>query len=131
VKVSRLGQQLNCSFCRKPQGDVKMLIASADRAQYICNECTFEPTRLKVISSEPVIQPSGSSSTPSKVFGFLWGGRRRQLSCSFCQKRITSSVLYRSSSDDASQAQICGDCLDICRQILTSSVPNADAKPGT
>lgn len=114
MQVVRLGQQLSCTFCRKPQSDVRVLIASPDKLNYICEECTLQPARLKDIPHE-----SKSDSAPSGVAGFLRLGRSRiALKCSFCRKATGLLGLYRSAVESETQAHICTDCLDVCRQIL-------------
>jgi len=116
MQVVHFGQQRNCTFCQKPQSDVRVLIASPDKLTYICEGCTLQPARLKNISQESV---SESDSTPSGVFGFF---RRRQsksaLKCSFCWKKVGLPDLCRSAVESGTQAQICTDCLNVCREIL-------------
>lgn len=111
-----LGQLLKCTFCQKPQSDAKVLIASPDRLTYVCEECALQPARLKGIPLESV---GPSPSAPSGVFGFLRRGRPKSaLKCSFCWKQVGIPDLHRSALENATQAQICSECLDVCRQIL-------------
>ena len=131
-----VGQQLNCTFCQKSRSDAKVLIASPDKLTYICEECTLEPNRLKNISQESVNE-SHSNSSRSGILGFLRRGQPRgRLKCSFCWKKVGFSDLYRSASGGGTQAKICKDCLEVCRQILqqegkttSASSTNADTKP--
>lgn len=44
--------------------------------------------------------------------------KKSALKCSFCCKEVGLSDLYRSAHESATQAQICSECLDVCRQIL-------------
>jgi len=114
------GRQLNCTFCQKPKSDVKALIASPDKLTYICEECTFQPAKLKNILPEST---SKTSSTPSGLFGFLRRGQSRgAVKCSFCWKEASLPDLYRSTLEIETQAQICRDCLDVCRQILRQEI---------
>jgi ClpX C4-type zinc finger len=134
--IFRVGQQLNCTFCQKSQSDAKVLIASPDKLAYICEECVLQPSRLKNICQESVgDRPSNSS--PSGIFGFFRRGQTRgALKCSFCFKKVGLPDLYRSAFAGKTQAQICKDCLEVCRQILqqegktgSASSTNADTKP--
>ena len=116
MEVERFGQQLNCTFCQKPRSDAKVLIASPDKLTYICEECTLQPPRLKNISLKSV---GNTHSAPSGVFRFLRGGKSASvLKCAFCWKKVDLADLYRSALENGTQAQICIDCLDVCRQIL-------------
>lgn len=122
MSVVRSGQQQGCTFCQKSQYDAKWLIASPDKLTYICDECTFEPNRLETVAHEPVGQKLNISPRPSRVFRFLWHGwlglSRQGSRCSFCKKKVRSPNVFRSSTERETQAQICRDCLDVCRQIL-------------
>ena len=134
--IVRVDQQLNCTFCQKPRSEAKVLITSPDKLTYICEECILQPSRLKNISPESLCVPP-SNTSPSGIFGFFRRGQtRRALKCSFCFKKIGLPGLYRSASEGGTQAQICKDCLELCRQILqqegktsSASSTNADTKP--
>jgi hypothetical protein len=116
MQAVRLGQQRSCTFCQKPQSDDRVLIASPDKLTYICEECSLQPARLKNIYQESV---SESDSAPSGVFGFFRRGQSKSaLKCSFCGKKVGLPDLYRPAVESGTQAQICTDCLDVCRQIL-------------
>lgn len=130
MQVVRLGQQLSCTFCRKPQSDGRVLVASPDKLSYICEECTLQPARLKNISQE---SGSKSDSAPSGVVGVIRLGRSQiALKCSFCRRATGLPGLYRSAVESGTQAHICTDCLNVCRQILKqedSSALNAGKDP--
>jgi len=96
MKFIRLDQQLNCTFCQKSQQDAKKLIASSDHRAYICDECTAEPGRLKLISENAVTM---------------------SFACSFCSKQ-QCFLSYAPPRESETRARICGDCLDVCRRIL-------------
>jgi ATP-dependent protease Clp ATPase subunit len=116
MKVVRLGQPLNCTFCQKSESDVKRLIASPDRLAFICDECSLQAAKLKNIPLETM---SNNSSASSGVFGFLRRARSsRMLKCSFCSKRTDWPDLYQSAAECGTQTLICRGCLDVCRQIL-------------
>jgi hypothetical protein len=85
-------EELNCTFCEKPQSESKVLIASPDRLTYICGQYTLEAIRLN------------QSTKPFR--------------CSFCWKKVDSTNLYVSSNESRNEPCICRDCLDVCRQIL-------------
>jgi hypothetical protein len=100
-----------------------MLIASPDHLTYTCDECTLEPSRLKTGSDEPDSQQTGTASLSDRVVRFFrhsWDGlASKRLRCSSCRKRASSLDLYVSASEGRAHAQICKDCLVVCRQILT------------
>jgi len=114
-------QQLSCTFCKKSQYDVKKLIASPDRLNHICNECITQPGKLKFISDRPDRQQTVRATLSVRVSAFLrdlWSSPSgKPFRCSFCQKKRCSVGFYGSSLMDI-QAQICGDCLTVCRKIL-------------
>lgn len=123
MRLVRTDKQLNCTFCGKSQQDAKTLIASPDHLTHICDECTLEPSRLKTGSDEPDTQQTVKASLSDRVVKFFrhsWDGlSSKRLRCSFCRKRANSLDLYVSSSEGRTHAQICKDCLIVCRQILT------------
>ncbi len=140
MRLIRTDQQLNCAFCRKSQQDAKTLIASPDHLTYICDECTLEHSRLKTGSEKPDSQHTVTASLSGRVVRFFRHGRgdtsSKRFRCSFCRKRASSLDLYVSSSEGGAQAQICNDCLVVCRQILTDeaktrSSMDAKDKPNT
>jgi ATP-dependent protease Clp ATPase subunit len=115
------GQELTCTFCRKSRRDAKKLILSPDKQTSICDECALEPARLNVL----VEKPEGEQITAPALFFRVralfrngWGGPpAKRFQCSFCgKKKRPSDVCVPHSQED--QAQICKDCLAVCRQIL-------------
>jgi hypothetical protein len=123
MRLVRTDQQLNCTFCGKSQQEAKTLIASPDHLTHICDECTLELSRLKTRSDEPDTQQTVAESLSDRVvrlFRHSWDGlSSKRLRCSFCRKRASSLDLYVFSSEGGAHAQICKDCLVVCRQILT------------
>jgi hypothetical protein len=104
MQVVRLGQQRSCTFCRKPQSDGRVLIASPDKLSYICEECTLRPARLKNISQE---SRSKSDSAPSSMVGsFRLGRSQIALKCSLCRKATGLPGLYRSAVESGTYTYI-------------------------
>ena len=81
-----------CSWCKRPPAEVSRLIAGPD--VYICDSC--------VDAAERTV--SSSSFHPKT------GTRQR---CNFCRKRATDSRRLVTGS-----ANVCTDCLAVCREIL-------------
>jgi ATP-dependent protease Clp ATPase subunit len=123
MRLIRTDRQLRCTFCGKSQQDAKKLIASPDHLTYICDECTLEPSRLKTGSNESDRLQPGTASLSDRVVRFFqnrWDGpSSKRLRCSFCRKRASPLDSYVPSSEGGAHAQICKDCLVVCRQILT------------
>src|ERR1700724_759583 len=92
MKVIRIGDQSNCSFCKKSQQVARWLIASPDQSIYIWDECTVELSRPKRATGEREAQREVSSST-SRVSRFL-RKHTKSLRCSFCRKRLLSMNSY-------------------------------------
>src|ERR1700722_1767316 len=122
MRLVRTDQQLDCTFCGKSQQEAKRLIASQDHLTHICDECTLEPSRLKTSSDEPNAQQTVTESLSDRVvrlFRHSRGGlSSKRLRCSFCRKRASPLDLYVPSSEGGANAQICEDCLVVCRQIV-------------
>jgi ATP-dependent protease Clp ATPase subunit len=119
----RSDQEKSCTFCQKSQNKAKKLIAAPDKLTYICDECTFDSNRLKLVTPKFENQRSSSTSLLSIVSNLFRGNlgspSQGQLACSFCRKSMSWLDFYKSSLEIEIQAQICGECLDVCRQILT------------
>ncbi len=119
----QLAQQVNCTFCGKSQQDSKRLIASPDHRAYICDECTFEPRRLQLISEKSESRQIIAPSLSSRLIAFFRPGRNtpptNEFRCSFCRNKPGSTSLYVPSSEAGTHPQICSDCLTVCNQILT------------
>ncbi len=107
MKLIRLDQQLKCIFCQKSQQGVKKLIASPDHHTYICDDCTVERGRLRL----------GSDNALTVSFR-----------CSFCRKRQCFLGFYVSPLKGEIRAQICGECLDVCRQIIKDEAKEHSVK---
>jgi len=116
------GQRMSCTFCRIFRENTKKLIQSPDKRTYICDTCTLDPDRLKPISPPSTNQLTSAPSLFSRMTNFLWGRRSgaslHQFRCSFCRNRKPSISYYTSSLLDESRAQICGECVAVCRQIV-------------
>jgi ATP-dependent protease Clp ATPase subunit len=99
-------QNLFCTFCSKPQGEVYRLIASTPSI-CICNQCITDG--WLILSDKPDYVPrdlqfevSDSNIAP-------------QLRCSFCHK--PSRKVGRMISTTSNSA-ICEECLDACSLML-------------
>jgi ATP-dependent Clp protease ATP-binding subunit ClpX len=57
-KPLRSGEDLRCSFCRKPQGTVKKLISNPtdDQRAYICDECIR--VCYSILEHDPTQEPA-------------------------------------------------------------------------
>jgi ATP-dependent protease Clp ATPase subunit len=124
------GLILTCTFCRKSRRDAKKLTLSPDKQTSICDECALEPARLNVL----VETPEGEQITAPALFfrarTFFrngWGGpSAKRFHCSFCgKKKRSSDVCVPHSPED--HAQICKDCLAVCRQILVEELKQDSA----
>jgi ATP-dependent protease Clp ATPase subunit len=119
----RPDQQKSCTFCQKSQNEAKKLIEAPDKLTCICDECAFEPNRLELVTPKSENQRTAPSSLLSLVSNLFRGGLRsppeEQRACSFCRKNTPWLDFYKSPLEIEVQVQICGECLDICRQLLT------------
>jgi ATP-dependent protease Clp ATPase subunit len=119
MRLIRAGEQINCTFCKKSQQVARWLIASPDKSTYICDECTVEPSRLKLKADKREARGDVSPAPSSRVSRFL--GKHlatKRMRCSFCRKRLRSVDSYVPAEGCETQVQVCGNCLAVCRQIL-------------
>jgi ClpX C4-type zinc finger len=98
------GKLQYCTFCGRDQKHVKTLIAGP--GVYICDKCI----RLAGL----VLAGGGAADTPATAIRLVPQGAREQR-CSFCGKR-RYQVPAMASAD---RAQICDECLQLCREIVT------------
>ena len=99
-----LKSNLICTFCKLPQSQVAKLIAGPK--VYICDLCVAIAEKSMTGSHIPALQGS---------LAFAKEGSRAR--CSFCKKgRTTDRPLLTGSAGN-----ICGECLNVCRQILIDS----------
>lgn len=89
-----------CTFCRRPQSEVAKLIAGPK--VFICDACVAAAERSMAGSSTP---------------GLALAGEGSRAKCSFCSKGRT----YERPLLTGPAGHICGQCLTICRQILTDA----------
>src|SRR5258707_14019853 len=128
MRVTRIGEQKSCSFCKKSQQTAQRLIASPDQSTYICDECTVDPSRLKPTAEEREAQREAPSSSFSRVSRFLQKHlHTNRLRCSFCRKRLRSINSDLPPRGRESQVQICKDCLAVCQQILRNEVEKSSS----
>jgi hypothetical protein len=95
---------LICSFCRRPQSEVAKLIAGPK--VYICDTC--------IAAAEQSMTPSPAPALPGSLALAKEGSKAQ---CSFCRKGRTADRALLTGS----AGNICGECLRVCRQILTDS----------
>jgi len=97
---------LICTFCGRTQHKVARLIAGPK--VFICDECV-------ALAGQKLKGDSRSATAGS----FAPAGEESKARCSFCRKRRSAQrqMLVGPS------ANICGECLDVCRQILIDSSP--------
>ena len=105
--------QLACSFCGKPQKEVRKLIAGP--RVYICDRC-IALTGNVISSGNAADTALGSiSAVPDQVI---------RIRCSFCGKdRGQTSGLAampsRAGRKASEFAAICSECLELCNEIIT------------
>jgi len=98
----RLKGDLSCTFCKRPQTQVARLIAGPK--VYICDACVA--VAEKAMDSKPGLWDS-----------MALAGEGSKVRCSFCRKgRAAERPLLTGSAGN-----ICGECLDVCRQVLIDS----------
>ena len=95
---------LICTFCNRPQDEVARLIAGPK--VYICDACVALAERSLTGSSDPA---------PRASLALAGDGTRAR--CSFCRKGRTADRPLLAGPAGI----ICGECLLVCRQILTDS----------
>jgi hypothetical protein len=96
---------LTCTFCGRSQDAVARLIAGPK--VFICGEC--------VAAAEQAL--SGGSPAAVRI-PLAPAGDNSKTRCSFCSKRRSAGRPVLTGP-----ASICGECLDVCRQILIDSQP--------
>ncbi len=104
-RTRNLKGNLACTYCRRPQDKVARLIAGPK--VFICDAC--------ITISEQIL-----SGATGSAHGFLVLAREdTKARCSFCGKRRTSERQLLTGPS----ANVCGECLGVCRQILIDSAP--------
>ncbi len=96
--------ELNCSFCRAPQAQVKKLIAGP--TVYICDECVGTITRVLLTESTASAGTLSSSCDAAAD------------RCSFCSTRRDRTWKLFSRHG----CTICGECLEVCLSIMADDV---------
>lgn len=89
-----------CGWCERPPSEVSKLIAGPN--VYICDSCVEDAERTL-----------GSTAADRAHLKRLTGATRRR--CGFCTRRATETRPLITGP-----ANICGECLRICREILNS-----------
>jgi hypothetical protein len=109
-----------------------MLIASADRHTYICDECSVKVDRLKRVECDPdeLISALFLLSRLSNLIRRNKSSTSQgQLRCSFCPNKKSTLGFYTSALRNEIRARICGQCLDVCRQILKDAAKRDLLRP--
>ena len=105
-------ENLVCTFCKRSQNEFSKLIAGPE--VYICDRC--------VAKAERIIKASGISAFSGFLVPMKEGSRAR---CSFCRKgRASDRQLLTGSA-----ANICSECLGVCRQVLQDSSDEPGLEP--
>lgn len=91
-----------CTWCGRPPSEVSKLIAGPK--VYICDAC--------VAAAENALSSTGSQDSTLTAHRQATGHR-----CSFCRKRGTESRPLVSGP-----ANVCAECLAVCREILNTRV---------
>jgi hypothetical protein len=99
-----LKRNLICTFCKRPQERVSKLIAGPK--VFICDQC--------VAMAEQRMR-AGNVPAASDSLGLAKQGSRAR--CSFCRKGAKVGRLLLTGP----AGNVCGECLDVCRQILADS----------
>lgn len=100
----RVTRDTVCTFCQRPASEVAKLIAGPK--VYICDACVALAAKARTRGSARAA--SGALTLSGE------GGRAR---CSFCRKqRAAERPLLTGPAGN-----ICGECLDVCQQILSDS----------
>ena len=91
-----------CTFCERPPSEVAKLIAGPD--VYICDSC---------VARAEVLLGGGARSSRTPPLTVATGRARAR--CSFCGGRNGRERPLAAGS----AAAVCGECLRLCREILT------------
>jgi hypothetical protein len=100
-----------CTWCERPPSEVSKLIAGPK--VYICDSCVDAAERAA----------TGSATGLSKTKAPTRGATRQR--CSFCRKRATES-----RSLVTGPANVCSECLAVCRDILNSRTAEIPIRSG-
>jgi hypothetical protein len=104
-RARNIRKNLSCTFCGRHQDRAARLIAGPK--VFICDAC--------VVLAEQSL--AGSSAAVHDALALA--GENARARCSFCGKRrATDRPLLTGPA-----ANICGECLCVCRHILTDSTP--------
>ncbi len=104
-RLRSLKGNLVCTFCGRRQDQVAKLIAGPK--VLICDLCLESAERIL------------SGSVPSAVGSLVPAGERARARCSFCGKRRGAGRPLLTGPE----GNICGECLNVCQQILIDSTP--------
>jgi hypothetical protein len=111
-------QQLSCTFCGKPQNQVRKLIAGP--GVFICGGC--------VTLARHVIA-TGQTATTGRGPVHAVPEQQPQAQCNFCGKRRDQVAAQAGIPRTNGHAIICGECLALCDEIITDE-EKPEEKPG-
>lgn len=94
-----------CTFCERPPSEVASLVAGPN--VFVCDGCIGRAER------------AASEGTNAGADFRKMGDEKTKLKCSFCGKPKTRARVLIVNK----RARVCGECLGICRQILTDQKP--------
>jgi hypothetical protein len=106
-RTRNLKGNLSCTFCGRPQDEVARLIAGPK--VFICDACVERAERS--LAGAPAGHAAGSPLARA--------AQDAKARCSFCRKRRGADRQLLTARD----ANICEDCLGVCRQIISDSTP--------
>ena len=104
------GTMLGCSFCGKPQKQVRKLIAGP--GVYVCNECIERADRV-IATGEPTATPLSAMTSAGDH-----NKHGAPVKCSFCGKRRHQVTGLAA----AARVAICTECLGLCHEIISEEL---------
>jgi ATP-dependent protease Clp ATPase subunit len=114
------GAELACSFCGKPQSQIKLI--AGPRIQ-ICAECVGRCVEIASEGNARVQSTPGLTRVPNPPDAYrlrsllgLGAKRRSEPTCQFCGK--AEPDLVQPPSPLGAHALICGQCLDLCQDVI-------------
>jgi len=102
---------LKCSYCGKPQTDVKKLVCGP--GVYICDKCVELCNKLLVVNISGET-PLTNKNNIVKHENIDIGTQLAELNCSFCKKPNTNVEKLIAGTG----VSICNECVDICNELL-------------
>jgi ATP-dependent protease Clp ATPase subunit len=112
------GAELACSFCGKPQSQIKLI---AGPEVFICAECVGRCVEIAREGGGGVQSKTGLKRVPSRsdahpLRSFRGLGAKPEATCNFCGR--AEPGLVQPPSTLGTHALICSQCLDLCQDII-------------